>query len=190
MMAVTPHQAHAEIRKLLAEADEITNEYQSKLDEINRAIQEKAAALSGAALSPSTNGNAHPADGVALPVAKKRAAGRPKGSKNKATKAAAEAPKKKAPKGEDEEDSGLYGAIWSALSNKAAWKRHLPELPKGAPGLMTWEIYNVIKGEKLWSTKSKNPLQQVSQRVSKLRSSGKLERFDGRRYGIKPGASL
>lgn len=160
-------------------------------------------ATNGVATSPMANMNLPPAvkrkrgrpkGSGTKTVAKKKATanqsgapkrrGRPKGSKNKATATADEGGNGKAVVQAVTESMDLKDAILHVLGHPRLWRKHVPDLPRKADGLKVMELYQVIEGEGFWKTDSKNPEQQVSQRLADLREQNKVVRGDGMRYRL------
>ena len=119
---------------------------------------------------------------VVQQTAKKR--GRPAGVKNKpkdgndAPVAAASNAVKGSMKCED--------AILHVLGqSQSTWKKHVTDLPSNVAGLKVIELTKVMIDSGLWATDSKNPEQQVSQRLADLREAGKVGRGDQMRYTLK-----
>jgi hypothetical protein len=197
---MNPQNALAKLEELQARAKEVQSKFLTDMAPIAAQIKECAESLTAVAGSNGTGATAS----ATLPIPVKRRGrpkgipntpkaklkvvgkrpGRPKGSKNKpkadASPASAPPTVTKA-----SGEMKLEDALLHVLAHPKTWHRHVADLPKGCTGLKVMELAQIVQGEGLWKTDSKNPEQQVSQRLADLREADKVVRGDQMRYRLK-----
>jgi hypothetical protein len=210
-MATATQSALSRLSELQARASEIESKFQQDLaelelqrsgslaslaDEIDECSEEIRVAASNSQMNGQTVKITSSAS-TAKPVLKKKPGRRPKVVQQTAKKRGRPAGVKNKPKGgNDAPVAAASNAVKGVMKcedailhvlgqSQSTWKKHVTDLPSNVAGLKVIELTKVMIDSGLWTTDSKNPEQQVSQRLADLREQGKVVRGDQMRYTLK-----